>query len=114
MDLAPVSRIVMELMQKYVKSDGAVGIDNPGRWKACPAAIEFLSATTSASSFRELKKVSSLQVEFKTFLTVSQQRFLTETRSCPGDLVCLVWFALISARTFYSWKPWSEEYMSSD
>ncbi|KAJ5259340.1 hypothetical protein N7478_012321 [Penicillium angulare] len=102
MDLAPVSRIMMELMQKYIKADGAVGIDNPERWKACPAAIDFLSATTSASSFKELKKVSSLQVEFKTFLTVFQQRFLTEIRSCPGDLVCLIWFALISARTFYS------------
>ena len=27
-DLAPVSRIMMELMQKYTKDDGAVGIDD--------------------------------------------------------------------------------------
>ncbi|KAJ5640296.1 uncharacterized protein N7484_008158 [Penicillium longicatenatum] len=59
-DLAPISKIMMELMQKYVKDDGAVGIDNPECWRICPAAIEFLSATTSASSFEELKKVSYL------------------------------------------------------
>ena len=56
-DLAPVSRIMMELMQKYAKDDGAVGIDDLERWSTCPAAIEFLSAITSASSFEELKKV---------------------------------------------------------
>lgn len=104
----------MELMQKYVKDDGAVGIDHPERWRICPAAIDFLSATTSASSFEELKKVSSLRLKGLMFLIVSQQRFLTEIRSCPGDLMCLVWFALISARTFYSWKPWLEEHVSSD
>ena len=48
---------MMELMQKYVKDDGAVGIDDVERWQACPAAIEFLSAITTASSFEELKKV---------------------------------------------------------
>lgn len=56
-DLAPVSKVMMELMQKYAKDDGAVGIDNLGRWQTCPAAIDFLSATISASSFEELKKV---------------------------------------------------------
>jgi hypothetical protein len=48
---------MMELMQKYVKEDGAVGIDNLDRWRSCPAAIEFLCATTSASTFQELKEV---------------------------------------------------------
>ncbi|KAJ5976579.1 hypothetical protein N7481_010286 [Penicillium waksmanii] len=86
-DLAPVSRIMMELMQKYVKEDGAVGIDNLDRWRNCPAAIEFLCATTSASSFEELK----------------EQRLLTEIPCCPGNLIGLAWFALISARTFYSY-----------
>lgn len=56
-DLAPVSKVMMELMQKYTKDDGAVGIDNLDRWQTCPAAIDFLSATISASSFEELKKV---------------------------------------------------------
>lgn len=56
-DLASVARVMMELMQKYVKDDGVVGIDNLGRWRDRPAAIEFLSATTSAGSFEELKTV---------------------------------------------------------
>ncbi|EKV17071.1 hypothetical protein PDIG_16980 [Penicillium digitatum PHI26] len=47
----------MELMQKYAKDDGVVGIDNLDRWQTCPAAIDFLSVTISASSFEELKKV---------------------------------------------------------
>jgi hypothetical protein len=50
---------MMELMQKYVKDDGVVGLDNLDRWRTSPAAIEFLSATTSASSIEELKKVST-------------------------------------------------------
>ncbi|KAJ5743379.1 hypothetical protein N7533_010481 [Penicillium manginii] len=79
-DLAPVSRIMMELMQKYVKEDGAVGIDNLDRWRSCPAAIEFLCATTS-------------------------QRLLTQITCRPGNLIGLAWFALISARTFYSYTP---------
>jgi hypothetical protein len=48
---------MMELIQKYVMDDGAVGIDNLKRWEKCSAAVEFLSATTSASSFEELKRV---------------------------------------------------------
>ena len=56
-NLAPVARVMMQLMQKYVKDDGAVGIDNFDRWRNRPAAIEFLSATTSAGSIEELKKV---------------------------------------------------------
>ncbi|KAJ6001230.1 hypothetical protein N7481_001639 [Penicillium waksmanii] len=88
-DLAPVSRIMMELMQKYVQEDRAVGIDNLDRWRTCPAAIEFLCATTSAGSFEELK----------------EQRLLTQIPCRPGNLIGLAWFALISARTFYSYTP---------
>ncbi|KAL4931870.1 uncharacterized protein BDV17DRAFT_279965 [Aspergillus undulatus] len=90
-DLAPVGRIMMELMQKYVKDDGAVGLDNFDRWRTSSAAIEFLSATTSVSSMEELRK-----------------RLLTEIRYAPGDLIGLAWFALISARTFYSYTPPSD------
>lgn len=50
--------IMMELMQKYVKEDGAVGIENLDRWPSDSAAVGFLSATTSASSVQELLKVS--------------------------------------------------------
>ncbi|KAJ5392906.1 hypothetical protein N7465_011880, partial [Penicillium sp. CMV-2018d] len=92
-DLAPVSRVMMELMQNYAKDDGALGIDNLDRWRPWPAAIGFLSAITSASSFEEPKRL----------------RLLAEIRWCPGDLIGLAWFALISARTFYSYTPRSEE-----
>ena len=97
---------MMELMQKYVKDDGAVGIDDLERWQACPAAIEFLSAITSASSFAELKNVCDLPSNLGLqLLTALQQPFLTGTRWCLGDLIGLAWFALISARTFYSYTP---------
>jgi hypothetical protein len=102
----------MELMQKYTKDDGAVGIDNLERWRTCPAAIEFLSATTSASSFEELKRVREplhTLIPFRKSLTGSQHRLLMETRWCPGDLIGLAWFALISARTFYSYVPRPKE-----
>lgn len=83
----------MELMQKYVKDDGAVGIDNPDHWQNCPAAIEFLSATMSVGLFKELKR----------------QRLLAEIHWAPGDLIGLAWFALISACTFYSYAPQPDE-----
>jgi hypothetical protein len=57
---------MMELMQKYVKEDRAVGIDNLDRWRTCPAAIEFLCATTWAGSFEELKEVCFPQFVSKT------------------------------------------------
>ncbi|KAJ5529052.1 hypothetical protein N7527_002445 [Penicillium freii] len=95
---------MMELMQKYAKDDGAVGIDDLERWLACLAAIEFLSAITLASSFEELKKVCEPPSKFALkSLTVLQQPFLIEIRWSPGDLIGLAWFALISARTFYSY-----------
>ena len=47
----------MELMQKYVKEGGAVGIDDLRRWHSGSDAIGFLSATTSATSAAELLKV---------------------------------------------------------
>lgn len=95
---------MMELMQKYVKDDGAVGVDNLDRWQGCPAALDFLSAIITASSFEELKKVCipprkcTLQL-----LMTLKQPFLTKTRWGLGDLIGLAWFALISTRTFYSY-----------
>ncbi|KAG0644962.1 hypothetical protein D0Z07_9343 [Hyphodiscus hymeniophilus] len=44
----------MELMQKYIKEDGAIGIDNLKRWPSNSDAVGFLSATTSAASVAEL------------------------------------------------------------
>lgn len=45
----------MELMQKYVKDDGKVGVDD---WPSDSNAVGFLSATTSATSVNELIKVN--------------------------------------------------------
>jgi hypothetical protein len=52
-----LSSITMELMQKYVKEDGAIGVDNLDRWPLNSKAVTFLSATTSAASAAELLKV---------------------------------------------------------
>jgi hypothetical protein len=49
----------MELMQKYVKEDGAIGVDNLNLWPSNSDAVGFLSATTSAASAAELLKVCS-------------------------------------------------------
>ena len=57
-DIRALSRIVMELMQKNVKEDGAVGIENLDRWPHDSAAVDFLSLTTSATSAKDLMKVS--------------------------------------------------------
>ena len=46
----------MELMQKYVKEDGAIGVDNLHRWPSNSDALGFLSATTSTASIAELLK----------------------------------------------------------
>lgn len=48
----------MELMQKYVRDDGAVGVDDQHRWPSDCKAVGFLSETTSATSVDELMKVS--------------------------------------------------------
>jgi hypothetical protein len=48
-------------MQKYVKDDGAIGIDDLNRWPSDSDAVGFLSATQSATSVNELTKVSQIQ-----------------------------------------------------
>jgi hypothetical protein len=50
----------MELMQKYVKEDGAVGIDDLHRWNHSSDAVGFLSTTTSAVSAAEMLEVREL------------------------------------------------------
>jgi hypothetical protein len=47
----------MELMQKYLKDDNAVGIDDLRRWPSNSDAVGFLSETTSAPSAKSLIKV---------------------------------------------------------
>ena len=57
-DVRALSRVMMELMQKHVKEDGVVGIEDLNRWPSDSAAVDFLSATTSASSATQLMTVS--------------------------------------------------------
>lgn len=52
----------MELMQKYVKEDGAIGVDNLHRWPSNSDALGFLSATTSVASAEELLKVCTVML----------------------------------------------------
>ena len=52
---------MIELMQKYTKDDGAVGVDDLRRWPSNLDVVGFLSATTSTASAGELKKVSCFE-----------------------------------------------------
>jgi hypothetical protein len=56
-DVRAVGYIAMELMQKYVKDDGAVGVEDLECWPSDSNAVNFLLRTTSASSVDELLKV---------------------------------------------------------
>ncbi|KAM4063619.1 kinase [Hirsutella rhossiliensis] len=51
-DIRDVGFIMMELMEGDAKDGTTIGLDNPDRWHE--NAVGFLSATTSASSVREL------------------------------------------------------------
>lgn len=60
-----LATITMELMQKYVKDDGVIGVDDVERWPVDSDAVGFLSATTSAGSIEELKGVSPASTRFR-------------------------------------------------
>ncbi len=60
-DVRAVGYIAMELMQKYAKDDGAIGIENLNRWPANSTPVRFLSMTTSAESVGELQQVKTSQ-----------------------------------------------------
>jgi hypothetical protein len=44
-------------MQKYEKDKGIIGVDDLERWPVGSDAFEFLSATSSISSLKDLKEV---------------------------------------------------------
>ena len=56
-DMSCVGNIMMELLQKYVKDDGKVGIENLDRWPSDSVAVTFLSSTITASSLKTLMEV---------------------------------------------------------
>lgn len=59
-DLRWLSEITMELMQGYVKEDGIIGVNDPGRWS--PDTLSFLSDTTCTASVKGLVKHPLLQL----------------------------------------------------
>lgn len=63
---------MMELMQKYVKEDAAIGIDDLHRWHSSSDAVGLLSATTSAVSAAELLKVSNDSLFYSTWFPDDQ------------------------------------------
>jgi hypothetical protein len=88
--LRALANITMLLMQKYLKPDGVIGIDNT-RWHADP--LGFLSATASVANIQDLKK----------------QPLITKHRWSAGTLIGLARLCLITTRTFIL-KPWSQEH----
>ncbi len=61
-----LSLIMMELMQKYVKDDDAIGMNNLRRWQSDDDAVAFFSKTTSATSALKLQDIcNSLSLKSK-------------------------------------------------
>jgi hypothetical protein len=58
-----LSSIVTELMNGYVKENGAVGVDDLRRWPPSSNAVSFLSEATSTTSVFKLVKVR-LEINF--------------------------------------------------
>jgi hypothetical protein len=72
-------------MQKYIKDDGAVGVQNLDRWPSDSNAVGFLSMTTSTTSVNGLMKVRltsrSLSVDQLTFPAPAIRVSLAEGRA---------------------------------
>ncbi|KAJ5672863.1 hypothetical protein N7507_001990 [Penicillium longicatenatum] len=80
--------ITMELMQKYVKDDGIIGVDDLKRWLVESHAFGFLSAISATNSIESLKTDS----------------FMKDYRHSLGELVLLARTVLLSAKIFYSYE----------
>jgi hypothetical protein len=55
-----LSLIIIELMQKYIKDDSAISINNLARWPFDCNAVTFLLYTILAMFARELQNVCGL------------------------------------------------------
>ncbi len=53
-----LNRIIIELMQKYIKDDEVLDVKNLNCWPFDLDVVEFLSTTIFASSINELIKIS--------------------------------------------------------
>ena len=56
-DMQALSPITIELIQKYIKEDSVIGIDNLLHWNSNSDALVFLSVMISAASIVELLQV---------------------------------------------------------
>ncbi|KAJ6018497.1 hypothetical protein N7522_001961 [Penicillium canescens] len=83
-----LASLTMEVMQKYVKDDGMVGVDDVDRWPVDSDAFGFLSALSTAKSIESLKK----------------QPLVREKGRLVGELMLLARSILVSARMFYSYE----------
>lgn len=52
-----LASITMEIMQKYVKDDGVVGVDDVKRWPVDSDSFGFLLALSTTKSMESLKEV---------------------------------------------------------
>ena len=81
-----------DLMGGYVKENGVTSLVDPGDWE--PIALDFLAETTSATSARELTKVSlskTRKTQSKLTLTSILYSSFLGGRSCSKD-----WYRLLS------------------
>lgn len=93
----------MELMQKYAKEDGAIGVDNLHRWPLNSDALGFLSATTSAASAAELLKVCSLST-LRDLSRQSQHPLLSRPYQ-KESLIGIISLAQVCMRGRYKYTP---------
>jgi hypothetical protein len=70
-DVRAVGRIAMDLMQKYAKDDGVIGVEDLSRWPSDSDAVGFLSETTSASCVTQLMKVKMIIPGFTSLISHS-------------------------------------------
>jgi hypothetical protein len=61
-DVRALGYIAMQLMQKYAKDDGTIGIDNLNRWSESSEPVKFLLMTNTATSIQELMQVSTIKI----------------------------------------------------
>ncbi|KFY95932.1 hypothetical protein V498_03010 [Pseudogymnoascus sp. VKM F-4517 (FW-2822)] len=78
-DIRALGIITMELMQKYAKDDGAIGVDDLKRWPSDCNAVGFLSMTTSATHVDELLQHPLLKSGWE-----------------KEDIKWIVWLAMVS------------------
>ncbi|KAJ5244710.1 hypothetical protein N7489_004806 [Penicillium chrysogenum] len=83
-----LASITMEIMQKYVKDDGMVGVDDVDRWPVDSDAVGFLSALSTTKSIESLK----------------EQPLVRKESRLVGELMLLARSVLVSARMFYSYE----------